>query len=151
MTSSAGGPVLWIIGGLVLLFFFIAFLGIIAAIAIPQFAQQSSKAKEASTKGNLGVMRSALSIYYGDQEGRYPQDLGQLIENGKYIQEIPLARTPGFHDDSNEVHVIQSTSISDVTDEGGWGYVANEQFPEWGAIVVNCTHTDSRGKAWAEY
>jgi len=47
----------------------VAIIGILAAIAIPQFAQLVAKSQEGATKGNLGTLRSSLSIYYGDLEG----------------------------------------------------------------------------------
>ena len=60
----------------------VAIIGILAAIAIPQFAQLISKSQEGATKGNLGTIRSALSIYYGDTEGRYPEDDGLSLTAG---------------------------------------------------------------------
>lgn len=50
----------------------VAIIGILASIAIPKFADLIRKLQEATTKGNLGVLRSALSIYYVDNEGFYP-------------------------------------------------------------------------------
>jgi prepilin-type N-terminal cleavage/methylation domain-containing protein len=49
----------------------VAIIGILASIAIPKFADLIRKSKEGATKGNLGSLRSALSIYYGDMEGTY--------------------------------------------------------------------------------
>ncbi|MDO8734379.1 MAG: type II secretion system protein, partial [Elusimicrobiota bacterium] len=51
----------------------VAIIGILAAIAIPKFADLIKKSKEGSTKGSLGAIRSALTIYYGEQEGVYPK------------------------------------------------------------------------------
>ncbi|MBI3565196.1 MAG: prepilin-type N-terminal cleavage/methylation domain-containing protein, partial [Elusimicrobia bacterium] len=50
----------------------VAIIGILAAIAIPKFAELIRKSGEGASKGNLGSIRSALSIYYGDMEGTYP-------------------------------------------------------------------------------
>jgi len=50
----------------------VAIIGILAAIAIPKFADLIKKSKEGATKGSLGALRSALTIYYGEQEGMYP-------------------------------------------------------------------------------
>ncbi|HND64395.1 MAG TPA: prepilin-type N-terminal cleavage/methylation domain-containing protein, partial [Elusimicrobiota bacterium] len=47
----------------------VAIIGLLAAIAVPKFANLVIKAKEASTRGKLGTVRSALSIYYADNEG----------------------------------------------------------------------------------
>jgi type II secretory pathway pseudopilin PulG len=46
----------------------VAIIGILAAIAIPQFSNMTTKSKEGATKGNLGALRSALQIYFGDNE-----------------------------------------------------------------------------------
>src|SRR5947209_14156639 len=64
----------------------VAIIGILAAVAIPKFADLVTKSKEASVKGSLGSVRSALSIYYGDQEGVYPSDLFVALTNSnKYL------------------------------------------------------------------
>lgn len=44
--------------------------------------------------GNLGAIRSALSIYYGDNEGFYPTKFESLTVAGKYLPAIPLAKAP---------------------------------------------------------
>src|SRR6516162_6609630 len=68
----------------------VAIIGILAAIAIPKFADLIRKSKEGATKGNLGAVRSALSIYYGDLEGNYPtDDLTQMTVSGKFLPELP--------------------------------------------------------------
>src|SRR5579864_1555923 len=73
----------------------VAIIGILAAIAIPQFANLVAKSQEGATKGNLGTLRSALSIYYGDMEGWYPTDaLTTLTTSGKYLQSIGGANLP---------------------------------------------------------
>src|SRR6266566_9732612 len=74
----------------------VAIIGILAAIAIPKFSQLITKSNEANTKGNLGALRSALSIYYGDMEGWYPTDTltTSLTSSGKYMTTIPLAKLP---------------------------------------------------------
>jgi type II secretory pathway pseudopilin PulG len=70
----------------------VAIIGILAAIAIPQFADMVGKSEEGATKGNLGVMRSALSIYYSDTEGTYPTDINALTP--VYLNNIPNTVIP---------------------------------------------------------
>src|ERR1035438_10431281 len=75
----------------------VAIIGILAAIAIPQFANLVSKSQEGRTKANLGTIRSALSIYYGDTEGWYPTGpgaLGLLSASARYLNKIPNADLP---------------------------------------------------------
>src|ERR1700674_4365058 len=81
----------------------VAIIGILAAIAIPKFASLLRKSSEGATKGNLGSIRSSLSIYYGDMEGQFPSTLVSLDFQGKYLSSIPPAKTPNYHTDASTV------------------------------------------------
>ncbi|MDP2865303.1 MAG: hypothetical protein Q8O90_03575, partial [Elusimicrobiota bacterium] len=123
----------------------VAIIGILAAIAIPKFADLINKAKEGSTKGALSSVRSAIQVYYGDNEGWFPADsLACVTLNAKYIAEIPLAKVPGTgHGDSRGVVGGQT-----ATDVGGWLYFNDTTSAvTWGNFVVNCTHEDIKGRA----
>jgi hypothetical protein len=43
--------------------------------------------KEAKIRGNLGLLRSALAIYWGDNQGEWPKSLEELVP--LYIERIP--------------------------------------------------------------
>ena len=76
----------------------VAIIGILAAIAIPKFAEMIRKSHEGATKGNIGSVRSALSIYYADMEGQFPSDdLTSLTVNGKYMSILPNIEAPNYH------------------------------------------------------
>lgn len=128
----------------------VAIIGILAAVAIPKFADLIDKSKEGSTKGSLGSIRSALSVYYGDTEGQYPGNLAGLTT--KYIASVPYAKLPGTgHGDLNTEIDISSTVATNITNAGGWAYV-NAMGNEWGTVLVNCTHTDkTKGVSWTTY
>ncbi|MDD5258564.1 MAG: prepilin-type N-terminal cleavage/methylation domain-containing protein [bacterium] len=53
---------------LVELMIVVAIIGIIAGIAVPRYISFIQRSKEANTKGNLGIIRSAISIYYADAQ-----------------------------------------------------------------------------------
>ena len=128
----------------------VAIIGILAAIAIPKFADLIRKSNEGSTKGNLGALRSALSIYYGDMEGYYPMNLNALTAGGKYMSALPKAKTPNYHQDT--AAVIYGSSGADITDAGGWAYGNVMAVGDsYGSVMVNCTHTDSKGSTWVDY
>src|SRR5882672_8726269 len=92
----------------------VAIIGILAAIAIPKFSQLITKGNEANTKGNLGAVRSALSIYYGDMEGWYPSDtLTSLTTSGKYMTTVPTAKLPQVN--NLNVGHADNTSVSGAT------------------------------------
>ena len=125
----------------------VAIIGILAAIAIPKFADLIRKSNEGATRGNLGAIRSALSIYYGDMEGMYPSDINALTLGTKYLKAVPLAKVPPHHGDSNSWVNTSSTS----QDGGGWAYNNASLSTNFGVLWVLCTHTDTKSKAWSEY
>lgn len=128
----------------------VAIIGILAAIAIPKFADLIRKANEGATRGSMGALRSALSIYYGDMEGQYPGDLSSLTVNQKYMKSIPTVKVPPHHPDNNSVQNSTNQS-ADGFASGGWGYNNAPTNTNFGTLWVNCTHTDTRSKMWSEY
>jgi len=121
----------------------VAIIGILAAIAIPKFANLINKSKEGATKGALSTVRSAIQVYYGDNEGWFPTDtLAVLTSGGKYINQMPVAKLPGTgHSDNAAV-------ANAAGDTSGWVYYAAPASPTtWGNFAVNCTHKDIAGQA----
>ena len=99
----------------------VAIIGILAAIAIPQFANLVAKSQEGRCKANLGTIRSALSIYYGDLEGWYPTTggtLNSLTLNGRYLQVMPSADLPKTSNSGG--HPAVATTVNAAGDTGGW-------------------------------
>ena len=135
----------------------VAIIGILSAIAIPKFADLIRKSNEGATKGNLGAIRSAMSIYYGEIEGWYPVSNPGVIltmEAGKYLKEIPSCYAPPYHS-KNAAFDVDATSITDDDGGGAWGYSENRAptgaEKSWGDVWVNCTHTDSKATSWSFY
>src|ERR1700733_4893929 len=100
----------------------VSIIGILASIAVPKFANLVRKSQEGATKGNLGVIRSALSIYYSDMEGFYPCSGTPLITdcltalnvNGKFLSNTPAAYTPNYHSSSSDDRDINTCSFAGV-------------------------------------
>ncbi|MBI4064498.1 MAG: prepilin-type N-terminal cleavage/methylation domain-containing protein [Elusimicrobia bacterium] len=134
----------------------VAIIGILAAIAIPKFADLVRKAQEGKTRGNLTAMRGALSIYYGDNDGTYPQDnLAILTTNTKYLKATPQAHVPAISTENNTGHAATTTvttfatvAASSNTDTGVWAYVDNTTNSDWGDVRIGCTHNDSKATVW---
>ncbi|HAM35096.1 MAG TPA: hypothetical protein DEB40_10465 [Elusimicrobia bacterium] len=133
----------------------IIFVGLLAAIAIPKFAQLAQKSKEGAVLGNLGTLRSAVAIYYGDNSGKYPTQLVELSQ--KQLAQIPALQLRD-HPAGAEV-VAYDASVCDkgqvdpakIRDTGQWGYVSDPQAPCYGAVFIDCSHANSQGKTWASY
>jgi prepilin-type N-terminal cleavage/methylation domain-containing protein len=127
----------------------VAIIGILAAIAIPKFADLIRKSSEGAEKGNLGSLRSALGIYYGDMEGQYPGDLTALTTNGKYLASIPFSTVPNYHRATQSQQIFSVSSV--VSDFGSWLYDDVPTDPNVGQVWINCSHTDTKGTTWTSY
>ncbi len=68
----------------------VAIIGILAAVAIPRFAQMLEKAREGATKNNAATIKSAIGIYYSDNTGVWPNDLTGSFVN--YLDKIPAVK-----------------------------------------------------------
>ena len=96
------------------------------------------------------MLRSAISIYYADTEGRYPPNLDCLVP--KYIPRIPpvmathsgIGRGEAESPAGNSVLVTTDMNISVMGQ--GWRYN-----PWAGWLLVNSCATDSRGVPYSTY
>ena len=64
-----------------------AIVGMLLAIAVPQYFTSLDNARETSLRQNLAVMRRAIDQYHGDR-GRYPENLQELVA-ARYLRSIP--------------------------------------------------------------
>lgn len=136
----------------------VSIIGILASIAIPKFADLVRKSKEGATKGSLGALRSALSIYYSDMESQFPQTivsndaLTVLTIKSKYLTGIPNARVADYHaDNSTEADRCLTCGGFSPLDLGNWLYDSTPGDPGFGTVWVDCTHTDTKGSVWTLY
>jgi hypothetical protein len=126
----------------------VAIIGILAAIAIPKFAALIRKSGEGASKGNLGALRSTLSIYYGDMEGQYPSQLTSLTLSGKYIAVIPVSKTPNYHPDTS---TEGDGATHTATDSAEWWFNNITTTANYGDVSIDCLHTDTKGSIWSQY
>jgi hypothetical protein len=137
----------------------VAILSLLAAIAIPKFADMVIRAKEAAILGKLAAVRSAATIYYADNPEidnvfsfyvSLNHNFDYLVP--RYIDKIPPLKHPtvSAHIEGNGV----STVLGDMLWTGmGWAYTWNSlgvsnPLPR---IYINCTHTTSRGVTWSTF
>jgi general secretion pathway protein G len=66
----------------------VALIGILAAIALPNYKVAIIQAKEAVLKEDLYRLRDSIDQYYVDK-GRYPASLAALVEDG-YLRALPV-------------------------------------------------------------
>ncbi len=131
----------------------VAIIGLLAAIAIPKFANLVDKSKEAAARGKLGTMRSAMNLYYADNEGEYP--VGFLATGSplvpRYLQELPYVEMPRtIASGRHRGDFIASAGVPCCVDDWffnlgtAWNYSLVDH-----AVRLNCTHTDSKNTTWS--
>lgn len=98
-------------------------------------------------KNGLALLRSAITVYYGDHPGSFPTSLEELTRDGKYMSALPSVQLAP-HLSTDEVEPYSSRA---PRDSGRWGYIGNPKDREWGSVFVDCTHTDIQGTVWAAY
>jgi type II secretion system protein G len=63
-------------------------IGILAAIAIPNFIRVQDRAKEASVKSNMHMLQMAFEDFAVKSEGIYPDNAGSTTPLGETIQDM---------------------------------------------------------------
>ena len=134
----------------------VAIIGILSAVAIPKFADMLEKAREGATKGNIGAIKSAISIHYGDKAGVWPEDISNTAFKA-YMDTLPQVKVTAGHagspnklsGDSRDV-TLDTTAAGGVptipNDGDGWRYNANT-----GYVWVNNSQDDTGGTAYSMY
>jgi len=84
----------------------IIIIGILAAVAIPQFGDSSAEAKQSALKENLRTLRSAIEKYNIDHTSVYP---GTVTTH-----KTTAAGAAAAHTDAEEAFVKQLTTYSDA-------------------------------------
>lgn len=126
----------------------VAIISLLAAISLPKFANMVIKAKEAAVRGKMGTLRSAISIYYADNEGRFPNfGSNNNILAGKYLNEVPAISIP------TQPSHVEGRYVSAQTMGQDWPNVGNRYVWRYnsgtGHVHVWCSHTDSGGRYWS--
>lgn len=123
----------------------VAIIGMLAAIAIPRFAQMVERSREAATKGNIGALRSAIFIYYVDNEGRFPRNLRNQFR--PYLFPIPPAKATPL---GNRSTVTNVTGVPNRTTTRGWAYCSVPAGSQ-GSIWCRSTAKDTRKQSFTTY
>jgi type IV pilus assembly protein PilA len=112
----------------------IAIIGILAAIAIPKFANATDSAQIAKAHGDLAAIDTAISVYQASHSGVLPnntRDLTSTTNGGPYIATIPTSPRSAI----NVIKVADTTATSvPVTNynisagRAVWGTLHTEDF-----------------------
>lgn len=65
-----------------------AILALLISLAVPRYFAHIDRAKEATLRQDLHVMRDAIDKFHGDK-GRYPASLEELVSE-RYLRSVPV-------------------------------------------------------------
>lgn len=119
----------------------VAIIGILAAVAIPRYAQMLERAREGATKGNLSCIRTAVEIYYAKNEGQWPGLVGMAVFS-EYLNPIPPAKARPLGNSSNITFDSTPPSASGT----GWRYDSTS-----GTVWCNSNENDGKGTSFSTY
>jgi general secretion pathway protein G len=88
-------------------------IGILVGLALPQFKNAAKKAREATLKEDLTILRKLIDQYFVDKT-KYPASLQVLVEE-KYLRKIPVDPITGKPD---WVEVREEPSPDDLLEPG---------------------------------
>jgi type II secretory pathway pseudopilin PulG len=142
----------------------IALVGIISALAIPRLRNLYERGLEKATKANIGAIKSAISIYYGDHEGVWPTTLDVNDHTpgygfGNYLDSLPGVKAthpsdPVLSPAGNQVTYkafSDEPSLGQADSQGtGWRYDGPLN-ANTGRIWVNNSYTDTEGVSYTTY
>ena len=132
----------------------VAIIGILAAIAIPKFADLITKSKESAAKGSLGSVRGATTIYYSDTEGSWPFTLASLAEANKYLEQLPscsLQKYGSFTGHAGGSGELDATAVVDVGVGNQIWFFDGAGNNNTGRVAISCLHTDTKTSTWSTW
>ena len=115
----------------------VALIGILATVAVGQYQRAIVRAKEATLKENLFVMRSAINQYFADK-GEYPFDLQSLVDED-YIYRMPKdpitestdTWVVKYSDLGDEEDISEEQGITDVNSGAEGDSTEGTPYSEW--------------------
>lgn len=134
----------------------VAILGIMAAIVVPMFQDNTQKAKEAATKSNLKILRNAIELYASKNNGVPPGYSGNnsaSIPSGAIfmIQMVPdyLKTMPeNPFNNLNTVQTVSNAAAFPAAATGTFGWVYK---PSTKDIRIDTTGTDTDTNSYFGY
>jgi general secretion pathway protein G len=113
----------------------VAIVGILAAIALPNYRVAIVQSREAVLKENLFRMRDLIDQYYVDK-GQYPPSLETLVEQGylRRLPEDPITRTADWtpvYAEPDPDRATEPPGVYDVKSASELVSLAGTPYNEW--------------------
>ena len=124
----------------------VVIIGILAAIAIPNFISMQARAKEAGVKSNAHTVQLAAEDFAVQNDGVYATDDTTLLPSGDTINLLTPAGLENPFDNADATPIIWNAAATDVGRVGydttgmvGIGYTIDGQ-GDGGMVVITLTN-----------
>jgi type IV pilus assembly protein PilA len=114
----------------------VVIIGILAAIAIPNFINMQARAKEASCKSNCHTVQLAAEDFSVQNDGVYATNNGDILPSGDTIQDLLPQGLP-LENPFTKV-ATEPTWGAAAAAPGGTGYVIDGQ-GKGGVVIITLT------------
>lgn len=124
----------------------VSIIGILAAIAVPNYQMGVIKAREAVLREDLYNFRNTIDQFYADQ-GKYPETILELKEKG-YLREIPV--DPFTKKNDSWVAVPPPPSVKPASGGGGGAAtsIGNVYDVKSGSDLIGTNGVPYNGEGW---
>ena len=136
----------------------VCIIGILAAIVIPLFQNQSSMARGAAAKDNLRVLRSAIELYAAQHKGVAPgyenNIAGGALDQEYFRQQTTVTEhyMPSFpanpFNNLRTIRMIADGAAFPTTATGAYGWIYQAAT---NTIRLDWPGTDDKGVAYIDY
>lgn len=110
----------------------VIFIILLTVLSVNKVRTLKSEAQRGLSVKKLSVLRDAVTIYRGDNEGRCPASIKDLTPD--YIDEIPAA----YGSDGSKNNQVLNGVYAEVFDgSGGWVYVNNPKDADFCKVFLN--------------
>lgn len=130
------------IGGAIIV---LGLLGFVYINTAPVMGDLFLRNGEGAMKGRLGQLRQAFTRYRVEKSEN-PPSLDAILA-GSEPPEMPELWPLGARSNHSGTRAEIALPDGMPTDSGKWAYAVGTSTP----VFIDCTHTDTRGNAWASY
>ncbi|MBM3268512.1 MAG: type II secretion system protein [Candidatus Sericytochromatia bacterium] len=118
----------------------VVILGILSAVAVPNYANAQDRAKNAAVQANVHSAQMALEQYGVDTAGMYPKDetvfYSRVIQDSAYMSAADFPRTPWYTNQAKGITWPAASESVEVGQALGTGITANPTLVRhYGAIA----------------
>jgi prepilin-type N-terminal cleavage/methylation domain-containing protein len=122
----------------------VVIIGILAAIAIPNFVSMQARAKEASAKSNAHTVQLASEDFAVQNDGVYATDFSTALANGDVLTDLfPVLKNP-FDNTATAVSAAVPTVAGEVgydtTGRVGTGYQITALGKDGTTVIITLTN-----------